>query len=342
MFRSLYTWPHRPLLFSSIIILCCGLMSVTALTIWKPGGFLLGKSSDDSSQSDFTVFGGNIEKLFIKNSSLSLVTLENGVITEYGYESALDLDAHFRQMDYLLANVRNFQNFVPRLYLKNLPPDIADIESIKKRKQFFIKAILPVILRINEDIIEARERLTKLKKTSELGIALTKSQNIWINRLAERYETTPEDWDSLLSRIDIVPPSLAIAQAAEESGWGTSRFAREGNALFGQYTFVASDGMLPEKREHGEQHLIRSYSSLFEAVGSYMHNLNYHPAYAEFRQERKYLRDNAMGLDGIQLVGKLIRYSERGTKYIEAIRHIIRSNDLSPLDHARLHEDGWT
>ena len=73
-----------------------------------------------------------------------------------------------------------------------------------------------------------------------------------------------------------------------------------------------------------------------------MHNLNYHPAYAEFRQERKYLRDNATGLDGIQLVGKLIRYSERGTKYIEAIRHIIRSNDLSPLDHARLHEDGWT
>ncbi len=171
---------------------------------------------------------------------------------------------------------------------------------------------------------------------------MTREQRQWLYEMAKRYETNPYDWDAFMARVDIVPPSLAIAQAAEESGWGTSRFAREGNALFGQYTYKASNGILPEERANGRHHLIRAYSSLVEGVRSYMHNLNYHRAYGEFRSARKWLRAHAKPMDGHTLAGELIRYSERGAAYVETIRHIIRANKLSPLDDARLHEDRWT
>jgi Bax protein len=256
--------------------------------------------------------------------------------------SVAALDAHFKRINYDLANVRELGNNVPRLYLTQLPDDIADIASVATRKRVFIKAILPVILRVNEDILAARERLLVLRGVLDSGMSLNDNQRKWLYEMAERYETDPYDWEAFLARVDIIPPSLAIAQAAEESGWGTSRFARDGNALFGQYTFAASNGMLPEERANGEQHLIRAYSSLVEGVRSYMHNLNYHRAYGEFRGARKWLRDHAKPIDGNMLAGELLRYSERGAKYVKTIRRIMRANDLAPLDDARLHTDRWT
>ncbi|MEE8173302.1 MAG: glucosaminidase domain-containing protein, partial [Alphaproteobacteria bacterium] len=256
--------------------------------------------------------------------------------------SVAALDAHFERIDYDLANVRNSGNNVPRLYLDKLPADIADVPSVATRKRIFIKSVLPVVLRVNEDILAARQRLQQLRTTLDGGMSLTDEQRDWLYQMAERYETDPYDWDAFMARVDIVPPSLAIAQAAEESGWGTSRFAREGNALFGQYTYKASNGILPEERANGRHHLIRAYSSLVEGVRSYMHNLNYHRAYGEFRSARKWLRAHAKPMDGHTLAGELIRYSERGAAYVETIRHIIRANKLSPLDDARLHEDRWT
>ena len=256
--------------------------------------------------------------------------------------SVAALDAHFERIDYDLATVRNAGNNVPRLYLDKLPADIADVPSVATRKRIFIKAVLPVVLRVNEDILAARQRLQELRAVLDGGMSLTDEQRDWLYQMAERYEADPYDWDAFMARVDIVPPSLAIAQAAEESGWGTSRFAREGNALFGQYTYKASHGMLPEERANGRRHLIRAYSSLVEGVRSYMHNLNYHRAYGEFRAARKWLRGHAKPMDGHALAGELIRYSERGAAYVETIRHIIRANKLSPLDDARLHDDRWT
>ena len=252
------------------------------------------------------------------------------------------LDAHFEQIDYDLANVRDLGNNVPRLYIKQLPADIADIVSVKTRKRVFIKAILPVVLHVNEDILAARDQLVELQGILDSGMSLNDDQRKWLYDMADRYEANPYDWDSLMARVDIIPPSLAIAQAAEESGWGTSRFAREGNALFGQYTFAAGNGMLPEERASGRQHRIRTYSSLVEGVRSYMHNLNYHWAYGEFRNARKWLRDHSKPIDGDKLAGELLRYSERGAKYVKTLRIIIRANDLAPLDDAQLHKDRWT
>lgn len=256
--------------------------------------------------------------------------------------SVAALDAHFERIDYDLATVRGSKDHVPRLFLEKLPADIADVLSPETRKRIFIKSVLPVILRVNEDILVARQRLVKLRATLDGGMTLADEQRDWLYQMAERYETDPYDWDAFMARVDIVPPSLAIAQAAEESGWGTSRFAREGNALFGQYTYKASHGMLPEERANGRRHLIRAYSSLVEGVRSYMHNLNYHRAYGEFRAARKWLRSHAKPMDGHSLAGELIRYSERGADYVKTIRHIIRINKLSPLDDARLHDDRWT
>ena len=256
--------------------------------------------------------------------------------------SVAALDAHFEQIDYDLANVRDAGNNVPRLYLDKLPADMADVPSVATRKRIFIKSVLPVVLRVNENILAARQRLQDLRATLDGGMSLTGEQREWLYQMAERYETNPYDWDAFMARVDIVPPSLAIAQAAEESGWGTSRFAREGNALFGQYTYKAAKGMLPEERANGRRHLVRVYSSLVEGVRSYMHNLNYHRAYGEFRSARNWLRAHAKRMDGHALAGELIRYSERGAAYVETIRHIIRANKLSPLDNARLHEDRWT
>lgn len=256
--------------------------------------------------------------------------------------SVAALDAHFEQIDYDLANVRELGNNVPRLYLKQLPADIADVTSVETRKRVFIKAILPVVLRVNEDILAAREKLRDLRGILDSGMSLTDDQRKWLYEMADRYESDPYDWDAFMARVDIIPPSLAIAQAAEESGWGTSRFAREGNALFGQYTFAAANGMLPEERASGRRHLIRAYSSLVEGVRSYMHNLNYHRAYREFRGARKWLRDRSQPIDGDKLAGELLRYSERGAKYVKTIRTIMRANNLAPLDGAQLHDDRWT
>ncbi len=217
--------------------------------------------------------------------------------------SVAALDAHFERIDYDLANVRDSGNNVPRLYLKQLPADIADVASVATRKRVFIKAILPVVLRVNEDILAAREKLRELRGILDSGMSLGDDQRKWLYEMANRYETNPYDWDAFMARVDIIPPSLAIAQAAEESGWGTSRFAREGNALFGQYTFAAANGMLPEERASGRQHLIRAYSSLVDGVRSYMHNLNYHRAYGEFRNARKWLRDRSKPIDGDKLAG---------------------------------------
>jgi len=256
--------------------------------------------------------------------------------------SVAALDAHFKRLDYYLATVRDSGNNVPRLYLDKLPADIADVPSVATRKRIFIKSVLPVVLRVNEDILAARLRLQKLRATLDGGLSLTGEQRDWLYQMAARYETDPYDWDAFMERVDIIPPSLAIAQAAEESGWGTSRFAREGNALFGQYTYEASRGMLPEERASGRQHLVRAYSNLVEGARSYVHNLNYHRAYGEFRAARKWLRSHAKPIDGLTLAGELIRYSERGAAYVETIRHIIRANKLAPLDDARLYDERWT
>lgn len=256
--------------------------------------------------------------------------------------SVAALSAHFDGLQYRLSKVRVGGDLVPRHYLVKLPPDIAEIDSVDVRKRFFIKAVLPVVLRVNEDILAERDRLKQLRAQAESGATLDQADVAWLTSVARRYGCKRYDWEELLRRVDMIPPSLAIAQAATESGWGTSRFALEGNALFGEHTNDPKQGMAPIGSKSPAKFHVRAFPNLLENVRSYAHNLNQHRAYPEFRAQRAKLRAANKRLDGHALAGGLELYSERGLVYIKLLRRIIGANDLSYLDDARLPVGIWT
>lgn len=231
---------------------------------------------------------------------------------------------------------QNINYLVPRVFVNFLPSDFADIPSVSKRKKIFIAIMLPLILAVNEEILFLRNRLLDIEKDLNKGWEATPQNITWLSEVEARYEISPGDYKELIKRMDVVPPSLALAQAAEESGWGTSRFAREGNALFGLYTYDINAGIRPSRRDDGERHLIETYNSLFQSVRTYVHNLNYHSAYTNFREERYKLRTKGQVPDGFILAAELLRYSQRREDYVKAIQEIITSNQLSKLDLMQL------
>ncbi|MBF0248597.1 MAG: glucosaminidase domain-containing protein, partial [Alphaproteobacteria bacterium] len=190
-------------------------------------------------------------------------------------------------------------------------------------------------------ITRDRDRLHRLAQRKRDGERLPAVDRLWLAVMADRYDVARDDIAGMLKRHDVVPPSLALAQAATESGWGTSRFALEGNAVFGQWTFTDShDGIVPQDRQDGQSHRIRAFDSLYDSVYSYVINLNTHQAYREFRDMRADMRRHGMRLDGLRLADTLHRYSERGADYVLDIQNIIQTNDLEQLDGARLSDAG--
>ena len=250
--------------------------------------------------------------------------------------------ASFESFGYDLAEVRAAASPVPRLYLEALPHDLANVSSAETKKRLFAQAVLPIILRVNEEITTARWRAERLSDRLMWDGALTAADRKWLINTAELYGTVPFDVAGLLQRMDIVPPSLALAQAAEETGWGTSRFVREGNALFGQYTYKSVTGMVPERRDADRRHRVRSHDNLLAAVRAYVHNLNSHWAYEDFRDRRAQLRRAGRPIDGYDLAGELGQYSERRAAYVQAIRQIMRQNRLGDFDGAWLNNRQWT
>lgn len=231
---------------------------------------------------------------------------------------------------------------VPRTFLTKLPDNLPELEDAKRRKQLFVSAMLPIILRANELIIADRGRLLTIKDRLENGEAEGKHQRTWLEQLAKSHRVkldnpaSVEQIDLLLFRVDIIPPSLALAQAAIESGWGTSYFAQEGNALFGQWVWGDEEGILPRARDDGKTHRIRSFEYLLDSVRSYMTNLNRHKSYKGLRDRRAELRTHNLVVTGSSLAPALVSYSERGTDYVSDIMSIIDFNDLDGLDSASL------
>ena len=249
------------------------------------------------------------------------------------------LAAKFAAVRYRLDEVRRGRAEVPRLLLSGLPRDLRRVTAIPQRKSLFIKAILPLILRANEAISDDRRRLERLLASRAAGRRLARDDKVWLMAMAQAYEVASNDVGELLRRVDGIPPSLALAQSAEESGWGTSRFALAGNAVFGQRTWRAGGGMVPLRRDADKRHEIVAFGGLYNSVAAYMHNLNIHPAYKAFRSRRAEIRARSQEPRGDALVGTLERYSERGRAYIETIRSIMRVNRLAPFDRARLRRE---
>jgi len=271
-----------------------------------------------------------------------------GPVVESVKADARVLLSLFQEKDYRIDDVRSGDRPVPRLVLAGLPPDIETLEDTQDRKALFVKTMLPLVLLVNERIEKDRARLLQFQaaRGEDRAIspkAISPKDRVWLNELAARYGVDAAkdvDIGELLRRVDAVPPSLALAQAAEESGWGTSRFAQAGNALFGQLTWSPKhEGIVPRNRRPGETHRFRSFHDLLSSVESYIHNLNTHDAYAEFRHQRAGLRTQGKPLDGFRLAGTLLRYSERGPDYVQAIRTVIRNNALTDFDRAALHKE---
>ena len=256
--------------------------------------------------------------------------------------SANAVVARFQAIGYDLDRVRATVSPVPRLILEELPHDLADMSPVSAKKHLFVQAVLPIILQVNEEITSARWRLERLADRLRWTDTLSPADREWLVTMADLYRTDPFDVRELLNRMDVVPPSLALAQAAEESGWGTSRFARQGNALFGQYTYNAKSGMVPAQRDAEARHRVRSHNNLLAAVRSYVHNLNSHWAYEDFRRLRSNLRRNGGEIGGYALAGELRGYSERRAAYVKTIRQIIRQNRLGDFDRAWLNNRQWT
>lgn len=254
---------------------------------------------------------------------------------------------------------------VPRVFVNVLPDDFTAMEDMEARKGLFIRMVLPLVLKENERLQTLRDKAFRLAKRLENNPAispeaplspafLSPKEAAWLKDMSRQYKVKAsgskrkaqayglrEQLAELLRRLDEVPASLALAQAAKESGWGGSRFVRQGNALFGQWIFSKKgEGIAPLNRPQNATYRIRSFDSLGESVKAYVHNLNTHYSYQSFRLKREALRKNDLRLDGLLLAAGLRNYSILRDAYVKRLRTLMRQNDLPGLDHLELSRQG--
>ena len=244
--------------------------------------------------------------------------------------SASTIEQLFKDTNYSLSEVRKSKKVKP-IRLSLLPNEIKQIESSKKRKSLFIQIILPLILEENNLILIDRKRLFSILNKNKNS----KKEIDWLNRKFKQYGVLNKDIPTLKVRMDIIPVSLAIAQAAKETGWGTSRFALEGNALFGQWTW-SGDGIKPAGAESDTKHKVMKFKVLKASVRAYQRNLNTHSSYKNFRQLRAQLRDESEKLDSLLLADQLDNYAETGKEYTKILKQIINQNSLKDFDDVKL------
>ena len=251
------------------------------------------------------------------------------------YDNTVSLSAEtasnlFDELNYDLKGVRAGQKVKP-IYLTKLPKDIKTLGDTKKKRELFIKIVLPLILSENSKITEDRKKLFKIlgKNFNTVG------ERVWLKRRFKEYKIDDRDLSKLKMRMDIIPVSIALAQAANESGWGTSRFALEGNALFGQWTW-SKKGISPKNKDPDQSHKILQFQVLKASVKAYKNNLNTHNAYKEFREVRAQLRQENKQIIGLDLIKYLKSYAAIGEKYVLIIEDIIEKNSLTDFDKADL------
>ena len=244
--------------------------------------------------------------------------------------SAATIKQLFEDTNYSLKDVRK-NKLVKPVALTLLPQEIKMIENTKKRKEFFIQIVLPLIVKENNNIRIDRKTLFRVINKSNNSVA----EKQWLEKKYKQYGVKSGDLSSLKVRMDEIPVSLAIAQAAKETGWGTSRFAQEGNALFGQWTW-SGEGLKPKDADADKGHKVMKFNVLQASVRAYQRNLNTHRTYKEFRKARAELRDLNKPLDSMELSKYLNKYAETGNQYVEVLQKIIKQNNLKDFDDARL------
>ena len=251
------------------------------------------------------------------------------------YDNTVSLNSEttinlFEDLGYDLKAVRAGQKVKP-IYLTKLPKDLKTLGDTKTKRELFIKIVLPLILDANKQITEDRKKLFKIlgKNFNTVG------ERVWLNRRFKQYKIEDHDLAKLKMRMDTIPVSMALAQAANESGWGTSRFALEGNALFGQWTW-SKKGISPKNKDPNQSHKVLQFQILKASVSAYKNNLNTHNAYKEFREVRAQLRQENKKIIGLDLTQYIKSYAAIGEKYVAIIEDIIEKNSLTDFDNANL------
>ncbi len=282
---------------------------------------LSGESIDDKEKVDEGLDLSNILEDVFKFDELPEDTVRL---------SASTIEQLFKDTNYSLSEVRRTKKVKP-IRLSLLPNEMKSIESSGKRKSLFIKIILPLVLEENNRIIIDRKKLFSILNKNKNS----KDEIKWLNQKFKQYGVINKDLATLKVRMDIIPVSLAIAQAAKETGWGTSRFAIEGNALFGQWTW-SGDGIKPAGADTDATYKVMKFNVLKASVRAYQRNLNTHSSYKKFRFVRAQLRDDNKELDSIKLAEYLDSYAQTGVEYTKVLKQIIQQNQLKDFDKVKL------
>jgi len=244
--------------------------------------------------------------------------------------SASTLDQLFKDENYNLKDIRS-NKLVKPITIDVLPTEIKSIENTKKRKELFIQIVLPLILEENKKIrLERKTLFSILNKNNN-----SEAERNWLKSKFKQYGVVNKDLATLKIRMDEIPVSLAIAQAAKETGWGSSRFAQEGNALFGQWTY-SGEGIKPAGSDVGDTHKVMKFKILKASVRAYKRNLNTHKSYKKFRKVRAIQRDVYGSLNSLELVRYLDQYAETGEEYTKILKQIIEQNKLTDFDDAKI------
>ena len=242
-------------------------------------------------------------------------------------ETVLNL---FKDVDYDLSKVRN-KKLVKPIYFTQFPKDLNELSNSRLKKETFIKIVLPLIVAENEKIIADREKL-KIVAGKKFT---TEQEKQWLRQKLLEYKVKKGNMKELMIRMDIIPTSIALAQAAKESGWGTSRFALEGNAIFGQWTW-SGQGIAPLDRASNKKHKILKFPILRASVKAYQNNLNTHKSYSNFRDKRLTMREKNKKISGLELTETLKNYAQTGSEYTKILIQIIKQNRLTDFETVRL------
>ena len=266
---------------------------------------------------------------------LAVYLLPSGSVentAESGAKTVTEVIALFKQYDFdPESSLATNEPRLPPVFLSELPADLGKLGDLDRRKSVFVAIVLPHILRENRRILSERLHLRRLHRAIAAERTLRFRDHRWLAKRAKTYRTRPMDTEELLRRIDIVPPLLAVAQAALEYGWGTSRFAQAGNALFGQHAPVG-EGTIQATGDGSVA--LRAFDNLQGSVSGYMRNLNRNRAYRAFRAMRERMRVNEDPLDATQLAAALGSYSEEGRLYIERLLGLMDLPEIAPAKNA--------
>ena len=331
-FRNLYITTF----YSFFVILF--FFTIPNVIEFKNKNIIISKAIENTSKIDFekTLEGKKIEELSKVDEGLNLDFLFEDIFkfdelpNDTVRLNASVVQQVFKDTNYNLKDVRETKLVKP-IPLSHLPAEMKMIENSKVRKNLFIQIILPLVIEENNKIKLDRRKLFSIlnKNNNSLG------EKKWLNIKFKQYGVLNKDLVTLKIRMDYVPASLAIAQAAKESGWGTSRFAIEGNALFGQWTWTG-EGIKPAGSDSDSTHKVMRFKILKASVKAYQRNLNTHASYKKFRMERAKLRDNKKELDSLLLAGYLDKYAETGMEYVRVLKQIITQNKLKDFDDVKL------